>query len=82
MSLCWQTDINSSTGSKEAIRSSIICKDKPVKQIVPEKFPTETRGLYEAERSGLPVWKEDNRDPITVQWRWRTTSRSSSTAGG
>ncbi|MED6259504.1 hypothetical protein ATANTOWER_024138 [Ataeniobius toweri] len=39
MSLCWQTDINSSTGSKDVIRSSIICKDKPAETNCPREVP-------------------------------------------
>ncbi|MED6234450.1 hypothetical protein ATANTOWER_030335 [Ataeniobius toweri] len=39
MSLCWQTDINSSTGSKDVIRSSIICKDKPAEANCPREVP-------------------------------------------
>ncbi|MEQ2281167.1 hypothetical protein AMECASPLE_027557 [Ameca splendens] len=67
MSLCWQTDINSSTGSKDVIRSSIICKVKNAcRSKLSQRSSLQRRSLYEAERSGLPVCKEDSRDPITV----------------
>ncbi|MEQ2316456.1 hypothetical protein AMECASPLE_032711 [Ameca splendens] len=64
MSLCWQTDINSSTGSKDVIRSSIICK--ACRSKLSQRSSLQRSGLYEAEQSGLPVWKKDSRDPITV----------------
>ncbi|MED6292389.1 hypothetical protein CHARACLAT_033369 [Characodon lateralis] len=68
MSLCWKTDINSSTGSKDVIRSSIICKDNKLSQ--------------RSSLKRLAVSTKPSGDPLTVQCGWRTTSHSSSTAAG